>query len=255
MATKTKEQVDAFDPTLDAGAGFEGVGAGDMAIPFLTILQDLSPQVKKQNPKFVKGAESGMIFNTLTNELYQKVQFIPCAFQKLWVEWKPRTLGGGFVKAHGDVTILQKTTKNDKNRDVLENGNEIVTTAYHFGILAESQQKVIIAMTSTQLKKSRKWLSVMSEILAKDESGNRVTRDGRPVIMPTFSNVFEISTELEQKSDQSWFGWSIKLIGPVREKGTYLEAKGSNQQFKTGGLLLTNAAPPDTESTEEAAPY
>ncbi|HKU52551.1 MAG TPA: hypothetical protein VJQ25_08795, partial [Nitrospira sp.] len=47
--------------------GFE---RGDVAIPFLRILQSNSPQVKKQNAKYVIDAEAGMFFNTATNDIY-----------------------------------------------------------------------------------------------------------------------------------------------------------------------------------------
>ena len=43
----------------------ETIGADDMQIPFLRILQPLSPQLLKTDSKFIKGASAGDIFNTV----------------------------------------------------------------------------------------------------------------------------------------------------------------------------------------------
>ena len=74
-AVKTKEagNVVAFDPSMfeaDANQGLGQLGMDDLAIPFLRILSDTSPQIKKRDPQYIEGAESGMIYNTLTKEIY-----------------------------------------------------------------------------------------------------------------------------------------------------------------------------------------
>jgi hypothetical protein len=46
-----------IDFTADAGAGFEDADSSSFALPFLRILQAISPQAKKQNPKYIEGAE------------------------------------------------------------------------------------------------------------------------------------------------------------------------------------------------------
>ena len=43
----------------------------DMAMPFLQILQALSPQVTEGEDKFLEEAEKGMIFNTVSKQLYK----------------------------------------------------------------------------------------------------------------------------------------------------------------------------------------
>ena len=74
-AVKTKEagNVVAFDPSMfeaDANQGLGQLGMDDLAIPFLRILSDTSPQIKKRDPLYIEGAESGMIYNTLTKEIF-----------------------------------------------------------------------------------------------------------------------------------------------------------------------------------------
>ena len=42
-----------------------------MQIPFIGIIQALSPQLQKDDPLYIKGAEQGDIFNTVTQEIYK----------------------------------------------------------------------------------------------------------------------------------------------------------------------------------------
>ncbi|HET8689559.1 MAG TPA: hypothetical protein VFM18_23360, partial [Methanosarcina sp.] len=67
----------AMDFSADAGMGMEGADKTSFAIPFLTMLQGLSPQVES-----VEGAKPGKFINTITNELFDEVLVIPCAYQR-----------------------------------------------------------------------------------------------------------------------------------------------------------------------------
>ena len=89
--TKMKENlpsVDLFE--ADAKVGQDNIGSQDLALPFLRILGQLSPQVNERDAKFVEGAKPGMIYNTVTNELYDGVKgisVIPCAYKREYIEW------------------------------------------------------------------------------------------------------------------------------------------------------------------------
>ena len=52
------------------GVGFSEVTTEDLAIPFLRVLAQLSPQVNKRDGAYIEGAEAGMIYNTVMNEVY-----------------------------------------------------------------------------------------------------------------------------------------------------------------------------------------
>ena len=54
------------DMKADAGKGSEGVDKDSLAIPFLVILQPLSPACDDDDG--VKGAKPGMFMNTITEE-------------------------------------------------------------------------------------------------------------------------------------------------------------------------------------------
>ena len=60
----------------DAAKGLGKIGQEDLALPFLKILGQLSPEVNKRDGKYVEGAEPGMIFNSVSGDLYDGVKGI-----------------------------------------------------------------------------------------------------------------------------------------------------------------------------------
>jgi hypothetical protein len=239
-------------PTVDfsaeAGVGFENVKRDDLSIPFLVILQDGSPEVKKTHPDYatkgIKGAAAGHIMNTLTKQIYNqnieedKVEFIPCFYQKLWVEWKDRQKGsGGIVKSHPDDRLLGNTKKNDKGQDVLPNGNILSTTAYFFGMVIVDGEpvQVVIGLTSTQLKKARAWLSMATSIKWEGPTGKYTP--------PLFAHRYHLSAVPENNDKGSWYGWRVELAGRNEEPLLIEESRTIAQQSRAGQMKLNPADP------------
>ena len=147
----------------DASKGLGNISQQDLALPFLKILGQLSPEVNKRDGKHVEGAEPGMIFNSVTGDLYDGVKgidVIPAFYKLEYVEWKDRGEGPGApVMVHDSSSDIMSQTKPDANyKDRLPNGNYVEKTASHFVIIqGDSPQTALISMKSTQLKISRKW--------------------------------------------------------------------------------------------------
>lgn len=244
------------DFSAEAGVGFENVKRDDLSIPFLVILQDGSPEVKKTHPDYatkgIKGATAGHIMNTLTKQIYNsnieedKVLFIPCFYQKLWVEWKDRQKGsGGIVKSHPDDRLLGNTKKNDKGQDVLPNGNILSTTAYFFGMVVIDDEPVqcVIGLTSTQLKKARAWLSMATSIKWEGPTGKYTP--------PLFAHRYALSAVPENNDKGSWYGWKVELAGRNEEPLLIEESRTIAAQSRAGQMKL---APVDPQGGEEAIP-
>ena len=53
----------------DLQKGFENMTQEDMALPFVRILGQLSPQVTDGDAKYIEGAKPGMIYNTVTSDV------------------------------------------------------------------------------------------------------------------------------------------------------------------------------------------
>lgn len=236
------------DMLADANTGFEGVSTDDVAIPYFAILQSMSPQVKK-GPGRLEGAEEGDLFNNVSQEIFKGekgIRVIPCAYRKAWVEWVPRDSGGGFVRAYETDDALKTTHKDPTTgRDVLPNGNHLVTTAYHYVLIIREGggfERAVISMTSTQLKKSRRWISQQMAIQLVGPKG--------PFTPPPFSHSYLATSAMEQKDQNTWYGWNMAAPTLVSDPGLYAVAKKFNQDVMKGAV---KAATPPTEGAVETS--
>jgi hypothetical protein len=218
----------------DAAKGLGAIGQEDLALPFLKILGQLSPEVNKRDGKYVEGAEPGMIYNSVSGELYDGVKgidVIPCFYKLEYIEWKDRGEGLGAPVAIYDSSsdIMSKTTPDANYKDRLPNGNYIEKTASHFVIVAgDSPSTALISMKSTQLKISRKWNSMMSGIKMKGANG---------MFTPaSFSHIYKLKTTQMSNDKGTWFGWEVSKVGPVTEKGLYDQAKGFSDSISKGSV-------------------
>lgn len=253
-----QSKIAQFDWSNVGVTGMENVKAEDLGIPFLAILQKGSPEVDETHKDFATrnfpGAKVGMIINSLNKEVLHEprgepMEFIPCNFQKAWVEWKPRNTGGGFVRSHADDSILREATRDDKNHDILRNGNMIVTTAYFFGFALRKEDKPllsVISLTSTQLKKSRTWLNVASSIkLSKP--------DGTKFVPPLFSHRYFLSTAPESNAEGTWMGWKIDIAGPVKDVALINESVDLVKRITSGQQRLIVAPPVSSQPEGDVA--
>ena len=218
----------------DAAKGLGAIGQEDLALPFLKILGQLSPEVNKRDGKYVEGAEPGMIYNSVSGELYDGVKgidVIPCFYKLEYIEWKDRGEGLGAPVAIYDSSsdIMSKTTPDANYKDRLPNGNYIEKTASHFVIVAgDSPSTALISMKSTQLKISRKWNSMMSGIKMKGANG---------MFTPaSFSHIYKLKTTQMQNDKGTWFGWEISKVGPVTDQSLYTQAKSFSENISKGAV-------------------
>ena len=235
LAQKTSgELVLATSFEDDAGNSFAGMNQDDFALPFLRLLTNTSPEVGE-----LEGALPGMIHNTVTNELFdgkKGVRVIPCAYVRQYIEWAPRGSGTGaplhIYPATSD--ILSKTRREPgDNKDYLDNGNYIENTANHYVMVVDAinvPSPALITMKSTQLKKSRKWNSMMAAVKIPGKNGLFTP--------PMYSQIYLLTTQGESNDKGKWFGWEIERIGSVEDAGVYMAAKQFAQSINAGEVKV-----------------
>ena len=204
----------------DANQGAQNMSQEDLALPFLKILGQLSPEVNKMDGKYVKGAEPGKIINTVTNALYDSINVIPCHYKRQYIEWQDRgTSSGAPVAIHeADSDIISQTTRGKDYKDRLPNGNYLDNTANHFVlVLDKNPETALISMKSTQLKVSRKWNSMMMGLKMQGKNGLFTP--------PTYSHIYNLKTVQMSNDKGTWFGWDVSKVGPVTDKSFYDMAK------------------------------
>ena len=220
VATKKEGALQTNLFEADANQGAQNISREDIALPFLKILGQLSPEVNKRDGKYVEGAEPGKIINSVTNELFDSVQVIPCHYKRQYIEWQDRgTSTGAPVAIHeADSDIVSQTTRGKDYKDRLPNGNYLDNTANHFVLVTgKNPQTALISMKSTQLKVSRKWNSMMMGLKMQGKNGLFTP--------PTYSHIYNLSTVQMSNDKGTWFGWDVTKVGPVQDKNIYDMAK------------------------------
>ena len=118
VATKKEGALATNVFEADANQGAQNISQEDLALPFLKILGQLSPEVNKRDGKYVEGAEPGKIINTVTNELYDEVNVVPCHYKRQYIEWQDRGQSTGAPsKIHdADSDIISQTTRDKSTK-------------------------------------------------------------------------------------------------------------------------------------------
>jgi len=222
----------------DAGLGMENMGQEDLALPFLKVLSGNDPLLDD-----LEEARKGDIVNTVTNKVYKGgngVTVIPCAYQRRFIQWSPRGEGSGAPIAIYDPSQERPKTERspDDNKEYVVGGtgDYIEETHQHFVVVQNddgSAETALIAMKSTQLKKSRKWNSMMQSVQMQGKNG--------PFNPPRFSHVYLLKTVKEENSKGSWHGWEMSRVEPVSDKGTYVRCKEFAESITLGEVVVKHS--------------
>ena len=218
--------------------GFDNMTQDDLALPFVRILGQLSPQVTDGDAKYIESAKPGMIYNTVTSECFdgkKGIKVIPCYYKKDYPEWSDRGDGPGApVAVHLPNSPIIQTGKRDGSKIRLPNGNYLEETASYY-VLVETKggamTPALITMKSTQLNVSKKWNSMMKTIQIPDGKGGMA-------IPPMHGVVYNLSSVLQKNDKGSWYGWSVtqdRIMGQ-KDKTLYLTAKDFNSSVSKGNV-------------------
>ena len=229
--------------------------ARDTAIPYISILQSGSPQLNPSKAEYIETAKAGQLYNTVTQEAVSELKVIPVFYHLRYVEWKPREQGGGFIASHSaDSGVLGRAARDPMtNKYVLENGNHIVQTAYHYVLVVSNggHQNAVISMSSSQLKKSRRWNSLMLSQKIKGPSGMFTP--------PTYAFTYKLSTVSESNDRGSWFGFQVERGDQVSDATIYGESKAFAQSAQSGAVEAKPETPKlvqkDKPETNEDIPF
>lgn len=217
----------------DLGQGFEDTSRDDYAIPFLSILQAMSPQCTMGKPQYNEDLRPGMFYNSVTEKAYAGktgVLFVPAKYQRVGILWEAgKNDGTGF---RGVLSVaemeekLRTCTKDDKNHDITEDGLVLVNTCQWYGLLLDEEtgatEPVLLSLKSTQLKKSKRWLTLAQNLRHK----------GQP--LPLASQVYRLTSVPEQNDQGAWMGLDVKHVGIVPSVEIYEAAKQFKEMVESG---------------------
>ena len=250
----------------------EVMGKDDMSIPFLSILQSLSPQCTKGKPEFIKGAEPSDLYDSVTKRIFKTrddddnevegVRIMPISYKRSFLEWVPRSKGGGLVNEYSVEDGLSIVTIRDENtgQDIIQEGsplgkpgNQLNDTHTHFVFLLNPDgtfEPMILSMQSTQIKPSKDLNNMTSKHTLS--SGAKAAR---------FYAVYGVTTQLKQNDQGSWYIWKFERVDDVEKNAelypAYKEAKVFRDGIETGEhkadfSKIEGEANPSTADTAKA---
>jgi hypothetical protein len=233
----------------DAGKGISQ-RAEDNLIPFISILQALSPQLKRSDPKFMEEAVESDILLGGVNQIANGEGGIivqPVDQFRAFVEWKPNRMG--FVAQHADMppdTVEKYDQRTDKRywertASGPSNGNLIVDTRYFYVICAG--RPFVIAFSSAGHQEAKQWSFSMNGF--KLPNGN---------IAPSFAHKYHLTTtERKNKKGDTWFGWKFEWLGYAK-KDERDEARLLYEAIHKGEKII-DTPPSDTVTEDEDRAY
>ena len=235
--TIKKENAVSTNIVFEADANVQTgvVGQEDLALPFLKILGQLSPEVNKRDGKYVEGAEPGMIYNSVTGETFSGesgVPVIPCYYKLEYVEWKDRGKDGSGapVKIYPSSSdIMTKTTRGGDFKDRLPNGNYIEKTAQHFVVVGSG--------------------SPTTALIIKMQGKNGLFTPA------TFSHLYQLKTVQQSNDKGTWFGWEVSKKGPIEDAGMYQQAKSFSESISKGDIEVKHGEDDTAKASDGAAHY
>lgn len=231
------------------GRGFQNQTQEDIAIPFINVLQSNSPEVEE---KSVDGAESGMLINSVTKELYSEIEMVPAVTRHRFIEWVPRAKGGGLVGFHAlnsDVVKKAKAASTEFGKYKTEEGNDLVETFEVFGVLSIGGQPAGMAVASFASTKIKSYRQIMGRL----NSFQITLEDGRRITPPLFAHLMEISTVGDKNVHGSFYKTVVK---PAIENDVEKSLLGTEDaRFKLAAelekLVMAGAADADYDSQKE----
>ena len=252
VAEQGTGELAVFDPSMfeaDAGKGVENMGQEDLALPFLKVLSGNDPILDENET-----ARKGDIYNTVTGGVYkgkEGIRVVPCAYQRRFIQWAPRGMGSGAPTAiyePGDVRPETARSSDDNKEYVTDDSGEYIEeTHQHFVIVVGDEgmfQTALIAMKSTQLKKSRKWNSMIASRSMMGENG--------PFQPARFSHLYLLKTISEENSKGSWHGWEMSVDSVLSDRELYGRARSFSESITSGDVVVKHT---DEESLSADIPF
>lgn len=231
----------------DFGQGFEGADADSYALPFLTVLQKMSPQVDPDDPKYIEGAKAGMILNTVTNKVYDGkvgITIVPAAFKRSFIRWGGREAENKGFKGELTVAEVDELKQSgavkeidgrlyfpNEDGSVNEKKNDyLADTRQHYVIFVDPESgefgSALLSLTSSMIKESRKLLTALQQKKVQTPRGLQTP--------PTFANMVKATTLGQSNDKGSWSTIQFSLESLVTDQNIYLAAKELHSAFTSG---------------------
>lgn len=203
-----KENLDFLKEQADNLHGFEGIGAETVAIPFLKLAQDLTPQLKKTKPNYIEGLELGQFFNPVTSEVYgTELKIIILGFERIYLEWLPNR--GGLVDRHTPENAAAIAYDKTFGKWKTKQGNDLIEYYTYYIIIEghENEGPMVMSLKSGDIKEAK----LLNRLMTTHMMSN-----GRRA-MPYWL-VWKLTSSLESKGDNEYYAYRFKFDRYIKEQ-------------------------------------
>jgi hypothetical protein len=245
----------------------KGFERDELTIPFLKVLQPLSPYVQ-EGPQYVDGARPGMFYNTASNQLNDGkagIVTVVITHQKSFTQWVPRAQGGGLIKDWGDDEGWKQLCEPDQ-RDVFnpitKEGHNIVKgrsfTIFNIDPVTGAYDPSIMMFAGTQLRTANSWSTLLN-------SDYMVLSNGKRILAPHFYFTYLLTTELTTNNKGSWHAVRVrqnnkemkrvKLQDMVNGVSLWEEAKRFQQSLNEGTMRAAPMTAGEHAANDDEIPF
>ena len=202
------ELMDEFE--AHANKGMENVDSESIAIPMLKIVERMSTL-----PEEIEGAKPGSIYNTASQEVAEELTVVPIQHARVFTEWEEDMPKQEWSVRDGKEA--ERRLGRDGGVIHLENGNRLMDT-HKFVVLVVnddgSTEPAWISMMSSRIESARNWIYKSNKLILP--SGN---------VAPLYAGQYRLSTRKAEKKGNSWFVWTTKSEGLVKDASVFNDAK------------------------------
>jgi len=219
----------------DAASGIPDTGISDLPednlVPYIYILQPLSPQVQKKQEGYIEGAEPGDIWlRNLTPPIVKGEEgfiFQFCHFWKNFVEFIPRSAGGGFVAAYDEPPngTVEVVTDNVKRLINPEKNTEIIEYRYHAGLVHRGLERhpFIIPLKSTGHTTSKTLMPLLRKFFPNSTVRSK-----------SYHTLIKMTTVHMQNKKGQWFSFKVEDLGWVKQPEDIIKGLDLQQSLVSG---------------------
>lgn len=246
----------------DAGKGVS-TDQADNLVPLIYVLQPLSPQVDRQAPEYIEGAEVGQIWlKNAAKELTTDILVQPVRFWKDWGEWVPRDAGGGFVARHPSRPATAKDVEH-YNGQIVDGEDVPDVTDAVFTVDPVNRQKVWKRPNGNDLVQARNHavyvhadgamlpyiipLKGTGHAVSKGWMGKMMSKTAGGKLLPSFACLYRLTTRQRQNKRGKWYQLEVADAGYVTAE-QYAAGRQLHEAFETGAVR------PEAEQAAQETP-
>jgi hypothetical protein len=246
------------------GLGYENVTQDHIKVPFMVLLQAMSPKVVDD----IEGFKAGKWWNTVTDDTWDRDEgflFVPATVRHYFAEWGPRDSNVGFQGHHEASSSLVARVKKQAaeegqpfGQNKMENGNRLIETFYIHGVQCNEDGSIygpaVIYCKATHIKPYKNWMSKLNMFRVN-------LPNGRSIVPPLPCNLVRISS-VQQKNDRGTFyvpKFSAGIDGDLKKSllstddERFIAAKNLKEMVEKGDATIDPETVNEESHSEEVS--